>query len=71
MKYEVFARLNPGDETYHVGTVEATSDQLAATYARNTYDEEDWDRMFVVCDEDLVGVIDSRSTMLTPIKEHE
>ncbi|SEP00301.1 Phenylacetic acid degradation B [Halogranum amylolyticum] len=56
MKYEVFARLNAGDETIHVGRVEADSDTLAKSYARTTFDEESWDYMIVVRREHIVEV---------------
>lgn len=56
MRYEVFARINPGDETTHVGSVDAPNDRLATAYARSTYDEEDWDYMAVVRSEDVIPV---------------
>lgn len=56
MKYHVFARINQGDDITHVGTVTAPSDRLARTYARTTYDEEDWDFQAVVRDDDLLEV---------------
>ena len=56
MKYEVLARVKPGEETIVVGTLEAPNDRLAKTYARTTYDEEDWDYLAVVAQEDLVEV---------------
>ena len=56
MKYEVLARVKPGEETMVVGTLEAPNDRLAKTYARTTYDEEDWDYLAVVAQEDLVEV---------------
>lgn len=56
MRYEVFARRNPGDETKHIGSVDAPTDRLAKTYARNTYDEEDWDYMAIVQSGDILKV---------------
>lgn len=56
MKYEVLARVKPGEETMVVGTLEAPNDRLAKAYARTTYDEEDWDYLAVVAQEDLVEV---------------
>lgn len=56
MKYEVFARISAGDDLVHVGSVDAESDRLARSYARTTYDEEDWDYMVVVRREDLIEV---------------
>jgi hypothetical protein len=48
MKYEVFARINAGDELINVGNVDAENDRLAKVYAYRTFDEEDWDRLAVV-----------------------
>ncbi|SFR63919.1 phenylacetic acid degradation PaaB family protein [Halogeometricum limi] len=48
MKYEVFARINAGDELINVGNVDAENDRLAKVYAYRTFDEEDWDRLVVV-----------------------
>jgi 1,2-phenylacetyl-CoA epoxidase PaaB subunit len=56
MKYEVLARVNPGDETLIVGSLEAPNDRLAKSYARTTYDEEDWDYLAVVALADVVEV---------------
>ncbi|SFS90639.1 phenylacetic acid degradation PaaB family protein [Halostagnicola kamekurae] len=53
MKYEVFARINQGDDTLHIGTVTAQSDKLAQMYAYNTFDEEDWNYLAVVREENL------------------
>ena len=52
-KYEVFARLNPGDDLVHIGNVDAASDRLAKGYARVTFDEEDWDYLAVVRRDDI------------------
>ncbi len=56
MKYEVFARINQGDDTMHIGNVTAQSDRLAKMYAYNTFDEEDWDYLTVVREENLLEV---------------
>lgn len=56
MKYEVFTRINAGDDLVHVGCVEASNDRLARTYAHTAYDEEDWDHMAVVRRDDLIEV---------------
>jgi len=56
MKYEVFARVNQGDDTIHIGSVTAKSDRLAKVYARNTFNEEDWDRLAVVREGHLLDV---------------
>ena len=53
MKYEVFARLNAGDQTTYIGNVTAQSDKLAQMYAHNTFDEEDWDYLAVVRADDV------------------
>lgn len=54
MKYEVFARINAGDELINVGNVDAENDRLAKVYAYRTFDEEDWDRLVVVRREHMV-----------------
>lgn len=56
MKYEVFTRINAGDDLMHVGCVEAPNDRLARTYAYTAYDEEDWAQMVVVRRDDLIEV---------------
>ncbi|MGZ0747251.1 phenylacetic acid degradation PaaB family protein [Haloparvum sp. AD34] len=56
MKYQVFARVNQGDDTIHIGNVTAESDRLAKVYARNTFNEEDWDRLAVVRESNLLDV---------------
>ncbi len=60
MKYEVFARINQGDETLHIGNVRAQSDRLARMYAHNTFDEEDWNYLAVVREDDLLEVTGER-----------
>lgn len=56
MKYEVFARVNQGDDTIHIGNVTADSDRLAQIYARNTFNEEAWDYLAVVKEDDVLEV---------------
>ena len=56
MNYHVFTRINAGDDLMHVGTVQADSDRLARIYAHRTYDEEDWDFIGVVREENLLEV---------------
>lgn len=63
MKYEVFSRINQGDETLHIGNVRAQSDRLARMYAHNTFDEEDWDYLAVVREENLIEVTGKQPTM--------
>jgi hypothetical protein len=56
MKYEVFTRLNAGDDIINVGQVEADTDSLAKSFARTTYDEEDWNYMAVVSHEHILEI---------------
>lgn len=53
MKYEVFARISAGDDTIHIGSIDAPNDRLAKLYARDTYDEEDWNYFAVVQADDI------------------
>lgn len=46
--YEVFARKSHDEELKHVGSVNATDDELARVYAWSKYDEESWVEMCVV-----------------------
>lgn len=46
--YEVFARKSHKEELKHVGSVNATDDDLARAYAWTMYDEEKWIEMCVV-----------------------
>ena len=46
--YEVFARKTHDGELKHVGSVNATDDELAKAYAWTLYDEENWVEMCVV-----------------------
>lgn len=54
--YEIFARINRGDNLMHIGTVEAKSDELAIAYAHFVYDEEDWTDMFAVRRDHLITI---------------
>lgn len=56
MKFEVFARINQGDDTKHIGNVTAQNERLAKMYAHNTFNEEDWDYMAVVRRDNLIEV---------------
>lgn len=47
-EYEVFARKARLDPLRLVGSVVAPDDDLAAAYARATYDEERWVEMAIV-----------------------
>lgn len=46
--YEVFARKTHDEPLRHVGSVNATDDDLAKVYAWTLYDEESWVEMCVV-----------------------
>jgi 1,2-phenylacetyl-CoA epoxidase PaaB subunit len=46
--YEVFARKGHTDALKHVGSVNATDNDLAKAYAWTMYDEEKWVEMCVV-----------------------
>lgn len=47
-EYEVFARKARADALRLIGSVVAPDDDLAAAYARATYDEERWIEMAIV-----------------------
>lgn len=47
-EYEVFARKGRADALHLVGSVVAPDDDLAAAYARATYDEERWVEIAIV-----------------------
>ena len=48
VEYEVFARKTRLEPLHQVGSVVAPDDDLAAAYARATYDEERWIEMAIV-----------------------
>lgn len=54
--YEVFARKNHDEELKHVGSVNATDDDLAKAYAWTLYDEERWIEMCVVPRSAIVSI---------------
>lgn len=56
VNYRVFARINKGDDTVEIGGVEAPNDRLARVYAYRMYDEEDWDYLAVVHEDDVIQV---------------
>lgn len=66
MRYDVFARISPGDNTIHIGSIDAPNDRLAKIYARSTYDEEDWDFMAVIREEHVIEV---PSDVAEPLRE--
>ncbi|TMF90766.1 MAG: hypothetical protein E6I08_02445 [Chloroflexi bacterium] len=53
-EYGVFARKLRAEPLRQVGTVVAPDDDLAAAYARATYDEERWIEMAIVARDQLV-----------------
>jgi len=53
-EYEVFARKARAEPLRLVGSVVAPDDDLAAAYARATYDEERWVEMVIVPRESLI-----------------
>lgn len=55
--YEVFARKNHEEPIMHVGSVNASNDELAKVYAWTTYDEEKWVEMCVVRRSDIIPVL--------------
>ena len=55
-EYDVFARINRGDDLIHIGTVQAESDELAQVYSTFIYDEEDWFDMCVIRRENMIWV---------------
>lgn len=55
-EYDVFSRINRGDDLMHIGTVEANNDDLARVYARYIYDEEKWMEMFIVKRENMICI---------------
>ncbi len=58
--YEVFARRNHDEELKHIGSVNATDDDLAKAYAWTMYDEENWVEMCVVPRSAIVPVTHDR-----------
>lgn len=55
-EYDVFSRINRGDDLKHIGTVEADNDELARVYACYIYDEEKWVEMFIVKRENMICI---------------
>jgi len=66
MKYEVFGRINAGDDLIHVGNVDAQSDRLARSYAYTTFDEEEWDKLVAVRREHLLDATNEGRMPDTP-----
>jgi 1,2-phenylacetyl-CoA epoxidase PaaB subunit len=55
--YEVFARKNHEEPLMHVGSVNASNDELARVYAWTAYDEEKWVEMCVVRRHEVIPVL--------------
>jgi 1,2-phenylacetyl-CoA epoxidase PaaB subunit len=56
VEYEVFARKTRLEPLRQVGSVVAPDDDLAAAYARATYDEERWIEMAIVRKEHVIAL---------------
>lgn len=69
MKYEVFGRVNAGDDLLGIGYVEAPSDRLAKSYAYAQYDEEDWEDLYAVRREHMLDAADRGRMPDTPEPE--
>jgi len=54
VEYKVFARKTRGEPLRQVGSVVAPDDDLAAAYARATYDEERWIEMAIVRKDNVI-----------------
>jgi len=54
--YDVFTRLKRGAELIKIGNLRAPNDDIAGVYANIIYDEQDWAEMFIVRQENLIGV---------------
>jgi hypothetical protein len=57
----VFGRLGSTDALSQLGTVRATNDDLASSYARTTYDEDKWIEMVVVRRDAVITVLTQES----------
>lgn len=55
-EYDVFTRLQRGDNLIRIGTFEAPDDDIATVYAQTIYDEQDWSEMIVVRRDHLIEV---------------
>jgi 1,2-phenylacetyl-CoA epoxidase PaaB subunit len=56
VEYEVFARKTRTEPLHQVGSVVAPDDDLAAAYARATYDEERWIEMTIVRKDNVIAL---------------
>ncbi len=57
--YEVFARFKYDEPLHHVGTVTAPNEELAKSYAFNTYNEWAWIEMMIVPRRAVITVIET------------
>ncbi len=62
--YEVFARKNHDGALVHVGSLNASDDELAKAYAWTMYDEENWVEMCVVPRDAVIRVTHDRKIPL-------
>ena len=62
--YEVFARKTHDEELKHVGSVNASDDDLARAYAWTVYDEERWVEMCIVPRAAVISVSHDRKIPL-------
>ena len=58
--YEVFARKSHEEPIMHVGSLNASDDELAKVYAWTLYDEENWVEMCVVPRDAVIPVTHER-----------
>ena len=56
VEYEVYARKTRAEPLHQVGSVVAPDDDLAAAYARATYDEERWIEMTIVRKDHIIAL---------------
>jgi 1,2-phenylacetyl-CoA epoxidase PaaB subunit len=56
VEYEVYARKTRVEPLHQVGSVVAPDDDLAAAYARATYDEERWIEMTIVRKDHVISL---------------
>lgn len=54
--YDVFTRLQRGDNLIQIGSFKAPDDDIATVYAQNIYDEQDWSEMHITRRDHLIKV---------------
>ncbi len=57
--YEVFARFKYDEPLHYVGSVTAPNEELAKSYAFNTYNEWAWIEMMIVPRRAVIPVIET------------